>query len=96
MKMTESMQVYIPKAYPCNHAVGPHGNMGNISPFFVSLDCNKYGITYLMMTLRNAGTDHRKFMQMIILIWKLNLKSFANKTHSLLKGVDIYEKHASV
>lgn len=49
MKMTESMQVYIPKAYPWNHAVGPHGNMGNISPFFVSLDCNKYGITYLIM-----------------------------------------------
>ena len=96
MKMTESMQVYDQNAYPWNHAVGPHGNMGNISPFFVSLDCNKYGIAYLMMTLRNAGTDHRKFMQMIILIWKLNLKSFANKTHSLLKGVDIYEKYASV
>ncbi len=49
-----------------------------------------------MMTLRNAGTDHRKFMQMIILIWKLNLKSFANETPSILKGVDIYEKYASV
>ena len=34
--------------------------------------------------------------EMIILIWKLNLKSFANKTPSLLKGVDIYEKYASV
>ena len=52
--------------------------------------------THLIMTLRNAGTYHRKFMQMIILIWKLNLKSFANKTPSILKGVDIYEEYASV
>ena len=34
--------------------------------------------------------------EMIILIWKLNLKSFANETPSILKGVDIYEKYASV
>ena len=76
MKMTESMQVYNPKAYPWNHAVGPHGNMGNISPFFVSLNCNKYGIPWY--TYGSPNTSGIKVYCASDELWKKNLAQSKN------------------
>ena len=46
MKITESMQVYDQNAYHWNHAVGPYGNVGNVSPVCAADLCNKYDIPW--------------------------------------------------
>ena len=42
----ECMQVYDYNAYDWNHCIGPHGNMGKVSPQIASELCNRFEVPW--------------------------------------------------